>query len=100
MKGQQRHHIYIAETNRAKHDSIRLAVSILERRGIRVTRIAHLTSVLLERPSEMTWSEFKDVIRTVPQPRIGSVLLTSCKTGRAFLCDNRGNQPGVFQRIA
>lgn len=92
--------IYAAETNRAKRDSIRWVVDFLERHGIKVTRVAHLTSVLLERPPEMTWAEFKAIIRSVPQPRVGSVLLTSCTTGRVFLCSNRGNQPGVFQRLA
>jgi hypothetical protein len=96
----QKPRLYSAETNRAMRDSIRWVVSFLERHGIKVTRIAHLTSVLLERPPEMTWAEFKDIIRSVPQPRIGSVLLTSCTTGRIFLCSNRGNQPGVFQRLA
>ena len=48
----------------------------------------------------MSWDEFKAVIRAVLQPRIGSVVLSSCRTGRVFLCSNRGNQPGVFQRLA
>jgi hypothetical protein len=92
--------VYTAETNRAMRDSIRWVVRFLERHGIKVTRIAHLTSVLLERPPQMSWAQFTAILRAVPQPRIGSVLVTSCTTGRVFLCSNRGNQPGVFQRLA
>ena len=91
---------YTAETNRAMRDSIRWVKGFLERQGIKVTLLAHLTSMLLERPPEMTWTGFKTLIRSVIQPRIGSVLLTSCTTGNVFLCSNRGNQPGVFQRLA
>jgi hypothetical protein len=81
-------------------DNIRWVVAYLERHGITVTRIRHLTALLLERPPSMSWDEFKAVIRAVLQPRIGSVVLSSCRTGRVFLCSNRGNQPGVFQRLA
>jgi len=99
-KVKQRRRIYAAETNRAMRDSTRWVKEFLERHGIKVTIIAHRTSVLLERPGTMSWPEFKDLIRLILQPRIGSVLLTSCTTGRVFLCSNRGNQPGVFQRLA
>ena len=91
---------YLAETNRALRDNIRWVVAYLERHGITVTRIRHLTTILLERPPSMSWDEFKTIIRSVLQPRIGSVVLSSCRTGRVFLCSNRGNQPGVFQRLA
>ena len=92
--------IYLAETNRALRDNVRWVVAYLERHGITVTRIRHLTALLLERPPSMSWAEFKAVIRSVLQPRIGSIVLSSCRTGRVFLCSNRGNQPGVFQRLA
>ncbi len=92
--------LYLAETNRALRDNISWVVDYLERHGITVMRIRHLTALLLERPPSMSWTEFKVVIRAVLQPRIGSVVLSSCRTGRVFLCSNRGNQPGVFQRLA
>jgi hypothetical protein len=91
---------YLAETNRVLRDNIRWVVDFLERNGIRVTRLAHLTALLLERPSSMSWSEFTAVIRSVLQPWIGSVVISSCWTGRIFLCSNRGNRPGKFQRLA
>lgn len=99
-KARRQPHIYLVETNRALRDNIRWVADFLERRSITVTRIQHLTALLLERPPAMTWDEFKDVIRSVLQPRIGSIVLSSCTTGRVFLCSNRGNQPGVFQRLA
>ncbi len=99
-KAKRRPRLYLAETNRALHDNIRWVVDYLEQHGIIVTRIQHLTTLLLERPPTMTWANFKVVIRSVLQPRIGSIVLSSCRTGRVFLCSNRGNQPGVFQRLA
>lgn len=95
----RRPRIYLAELNRARRN-IRWVADFLERYGITITRIRHLTALLLERPPTMTWDEFKDLVRSVLQPRIGSIVLSSCATGRVFLCSNRGNQPGRFQRIA
>jgi hypothetical protein len=99
-KAKQRPWTYAIETNRAVRDSIRWVQDFLEQHGIQVTRVAHLTSLLLERPATMTWDEFKAIIRKIVQPRIGSVMITSCRTGSVFLCSNRGNQPGEFQRLA
>ena len=99
-KKNRRPRIYFAEINRARGDNIGRVEKFLARRGIMVTRIQHLTALLLERPPTMTWDDFKTAIRSVLQPRIGSIVLSSCTTGRVFLCSNRGNQPGVLQRLA
>jgi hypothetical protein len=99
-EAKQRPWIYAIETNRAVRDSLRWVQNFLEEHGIRVTRVAHLTSLLLERPAAMTWGEFKTVIRKIVQRRIGSVLMISSRTGRVFLCSNRSHQPGRFQRLA
>jgi hypothetical protein len=99
-KANRRPRIYSVETNRAVRDSIRWVKDFLERNGIKVTLIAHLTSALLGRPPTMSWGDFKALLRSILQPRIGSLKLTSCRTGRIYLCSDRGNQPGVFQRLA
>ena len=43
--------LYLAETNRALRDNIRWVVDYLERHGITVTRIRHLTTLLLGAPA-------------------------------------------------
>ena len=91
---------YVAEFNRAKGDNIRLIESHLQRRGIDATRLPHPTTILIERPSTMPWRDFKDAIRSVLQPRRGSVMIASQTTGKVFICSNRGNRPGLFQRVA
>ena len=104
MKARKRHRKgsskYVIETNRARRDSIRWVVDFLERHGFIVDRVAQLTTILVERPATMSWATFKAAIRSVLQRRKGSAVISSCRTGRVFLCDNRGNQPGVFQRLA
>ena len=95
----QRPLVYLVEFNRALRSTRRM-IDFFERRGIAVTRIAHLTALLLERPTMMSWDKFKDLLRSLLKPIIGSLVLSSCMTGRVFLCSNRGNQPGRFQLVA
>ena len=90
---------YIAEFNRAYGDNIRTAVRRLERRGLEVEIIAHKTSLVIIRPRAMSWDDFEDAIRAALDPVRGSVLITSQVSGRAWVCSNRGNQPGVFQEV-
>lgn len=90
---------YVAEFNRPQTDSIRKCSALLARWGLSVKRLPHLTTVLIERPASMSWRDFKAAIRSVLQPRRGSVLIASQTTGRVFICSNRGNQPGMFQRV-
>ena len=80
------------------HDSSRWAADKLERLGIKVRRMAHLTAMLLELPPGMTWVEFKEALKSVLQPGRGSVLVHSRVTGNVFVCNNRGNRPGKFVR--
>ena len=87
---------YSIELNRMLHNSSRWVAGQLERLGIKVQRMSHLTALLLELPPDMTWDEFKNVLRSVIQPGRGSVLVQSCVTGNVFVCDNRGNRPGRF----
>ena len=91
---------YVAEFNRPRNDSIRVCAARLTRHGLSVMRLPHLTTILIERPESMAWSDFKAAIRSVLQPRRGSVVIASRTTGRVFICNNRGNQPGLFQRVA
>lgn len=90
---------YVAEFNRIIHDRIYAGARVLKRTGIDVDILtAHKTLLMLKRPSTMTWDEFKDAIRSVIQPRRGSVVIFSAATGNTYICSNRGNQPGDFVR--
>ncbi len=90
---------YGAEFNRAVGDNIRGVMRKLEKAGLSVRKPPHLTTLFIRRPLSITWDEFKDIIRSVLQPRIGGVFLTS-STGRMFVCSNKGNRPGRFERWA
>jgi hypothetical protein len=89
---------YFCEFNRVIGDNIRNAARMLRRVGLQVQVIPHKTSLRIERPDEMSWTDFTDAIRAVLQPRRGSVMLSSEATGRTFICNNAGNQPGRFRR--
>jgi hypothetical protein len=91
---------YVLEFNRAYGDSIRTAARRLARWGLDVEILSHKTSLIAVRPSSMTWSEFEDAIRAALDPIRGSALVFSQSSGKAWICSNRGNQPGVFQEIA
>ncbi len=91
---------YVGEFNRAWGDNIRVAARRLMRRGLDVEVLPHKTSLVIDRPSEMNWEEFKDALRAALDPDKGSLLLFSKTTGYIFICSNRGNQRGTFQRVA
>jgi hypothetical protein len=64
--------VYVAEFNRAYGDNIRMAARRLERRwGLNVDMLPHKTTLRIERPADMSWSTFKDALRSVIQPRAG-----------------------------
>ncbi|BAQ48065.1 hypothetical protein Maq22A_c25955 [Methylobacterium aquaticum] len=90
---------YGAEFNRSLGDNIRGVMRKLEKAGLDVSKPPHLTTLIIRRPLSMSWADFKAIIRSMIQPRIGSVFLTS-STGRMFVCSNRGNRPGRFVRYA
>jgi uncharacterized protein YqgV (UPF0045/DUF77 family) len=89
---------YFGEFNRAVGDNIRRAMSVLRSWGLDVQLMPHKTALRIERPEDMSWADFKRAIRAVLQPRRGSVMISSESTGRTYVCSNRGNQPGSFQR--
>jgi len=91
--------IYVGEFNRPHGDNIRHCARRLERRGIPASVLPHKTSLRIERPPEMGWMDFKQAIRGQLNPRIGSVLLHSQSSGNSYLCRNRGNRPGRFERV-
>ena len=90
---------YFAEFNRVVGDNIRVAAKRLVRMGLNVNVLPHKTSLVIERPSSMPWSQFTAPILAVLQPRRGSVLMSSEHSGRAWICHNGGNRPGRFQRL-
>ncbi|MCC8948216.1 hypothetical protein H8A97_24675 [Bradyrhizobium sp. Arg62] len=90
---------YILEYNRARGDSIRTAARWLERAGLDVEIIPHKTSLTAVKPTIMSWTAFENAVRSSIDPIRGSVLVMSQSSGRAWICSNRGNQPGVFQEI-
>jgi hypothetical protein len=89
---------YFAEFNRVVRDNIRVAARMLRGVGLDVQVLPHRTSLVIERPRGMPWSTFTRAVRTVLQPRRGSVMLSSEATGSTFICNNRGNRPGRFIR--
>jgi hypothetical protein len=89
---------YFGEFNRAVGDNIRRAMSVLRSWGLDVQLMPHKTALRIERPEDMSWADFTRAIRAVLQPRRGSVMISSESTGRTYVCSNRGNQPGSFQR--
>lgn len=90
---------YFAEFNRPRGDSIRRTEAALNRSGLKVSRVAHKTALMIERPTGIDWPTFKTAIRSELQSRRGSVLLFSESSKATYLCSNRGNKPGVFQRL-
>ncbi len=82
-----------------RRDNIRMAAAKLRRRGLDVDILPHKTSLRIRKPDEMDWRDLKRALRSVLQPRRGSVFLCSETTGRAFICNNAGNQPGRFERL-
>lgn len=91
--------IYVAEFNRCRGDNIRHCARRLDRLGIPTSVISHKTSLRMERPAGMDWPDFARAVRRQINPSIGSVLLHSQRTGNTFLCRNRGNRRGRFERI-
>lgn len=91
---------YVAEFNRPRGDSIAACAGNLTQRGLIVSRLPHLTTLLIEQPRDLPWRAFKAAVQFSLQPTRGSVVVTSCSTGRVFVCSNRGNHPGKFQLVA
>ncbi|WP_314963950.1 hypothetical protein [Bradyrhizobium cosmicum] len=89
---------YFGEFNRVIDDNIRRAMRVLQSWGLNVQLLPHKTALRIERPEDMSWADFKRAIRGVLQPRRGSVMISSETSGRTYVCSNRGNQPGAFQR--
>ena len=89
---------YIAEFNRSVGDSIRNVARALRAQGYNVAHIRHKTTILIKRPSDKSFSEFKNDLSQLVQNRIGSMTLCST-SGRIWLLDNKGNRAGEFQRI-
>lgn len=90
---------YFAEFNRVRGDNIRRAATRLRRHGLDVSILAHRTSLEMNRPDGMSWKSFTNAIRAQLQPRRGSVLISSERTGNTFICSFASNQPGRFQRL-
>lgn len=91
--------VYVGEFNRCRGDNIRRCASRLERGGVPASPIPHLTALRIERPAGMDWPTFARTIRGELSPRIGSVVLHSQTTGNTFLCRNKGNRPGRFEKV-
>ena len=91
-------HVYMAEFNRCIGDNIENVVRRLRARGYEVARIAHKTTILIRRPADVTLARFKSDLALQVQPRIGSVALSST-SGNLWLLDNKGNKPGIFNRL-
>lgn len=93
--------VYVVELNRCRGDNVLLAAQRFTRRGINASVIRqHKTTLRLERPKGMTWQAFKAEVRRELQPRQGSALVHSHRSGRTYVCSNSGNRSGRFDRIS
>lgn len=90
---------YFGEFNRVIGDNIRYAASQLRKLGIPASVLPHKTALVIERPEDMSWIDFSRAVRSILQPRRGSVMLSSETTGRSFICQNCGNRPNRFVRV-
>lgn len=90
---------YVCEVNRPRWDNIRACARLLERLGLTVQVLAHKTSLVINRPSSMSWADFTATLNRALDPRCGSMLLFSQSTGNVFRCNNRGNRPGRFLSV-
>lgn len=88
----------MAELNRAKGDNVTACVRQLNRRGVPARRLRHKTSIEIERPIDMSLPAFRNELRAILDPRKGSMILFSERYTGPFICNNRGNRPGVFVR--
>lgn len=95
-KSSESNSIYFIEGNRLTNDSIRIVASTLRRYGIAVGQVPHKTTLKLERSAEMSWKTFLRLLKKFIQPKIGSLILFSCSTGKVFICNNTGNRPNLF----
>ena len=94
-----KHQMYVGEFNRCLGDNIPRCARRLDRLGIPTSVIAHKTALRMERPHDMNWPDFARAVRSQLNPRNGSVLLHSQRTGNTFLCRNRGNRRSKFERV-
>ena len=63
-----------------------------------VDRIVPKTTLRLSKRKGFRFVDIKRAAARSLDPWKGSLLLFSCKTGRAYTLDNRGNRPGVWVR--
>ena len=89
---------YFCEFNRVVGDNIRVAAKRLRKLGLGASVLPHKTALLIERPKSMSWADFSQAVRSILQPRRGSVMLSSETTGRTFICQNHGNRAGRLVR--
>lgn len=97
-KGSKLPRIYMAEFNRCVGDNIKNVIRRLRRKGYDVDSIRHKTTVLIRRPEGLSFKDFRKDLAELVQPRIGSLALSST-SGKFWLLDNKGNMPGVLQKI-
>jgi len=90
---------YVGEFNRCRGDNIRKCGRRLSKKGIQVTFPPHKTAIKITRPESMSFAQFAGIVRAEVQPRIGSLLLMSKRTGNVFICNNHGNRPNRLLRV-
>lgn len=92
--------VYFLEVNRCLHDASRRFMRRLERLGLVVSKLPHKTAYRIERPvDEISFAQMKRALTSGLNPRLGSVILFSAATGKAWVMSNRGNRPGVFEPV-
>lgn len=99
VKSTSLENIYLVEFNRCRGDNIKNVIRRLHRKGYEASLIRHKTTVLIKRPLGSRFSDFKDDLLELVQPRIGSLIMSST-SGKFWMLDNKGNFPGIFQKIS
>lgn len=90
---------YVAEFNRCRGDNIKRTARRLTRAGLPSDLSNHKTTIFIEKPADVPWKQMLQNLKTEIDPKLGSVLLFSRKTGNVFRCSNKGNRPGYFEKI-
>jgi hypothetical protein len=100
MIGRQRHKSteweYVVETNRVLGDSSGRFIRHLQRGGLGVQRLPHKTTFVISRDRTFSFSRFLRLLASLMDPRLGSLLMHSKRSGRTWIMSNRGRLHAVL----
>jgi hypothetical protein len=89
---------YLAEFNNPKGPIKKIAEQLMSER-INSRVVDHPTSLVLHKPNCITFYDLKRILKKQLRPQVGSLIISSKQTGRAFVVRMRGNRSGKFVRL-